>query len=141
MFILLYLKNAKSWNFVFLLYKARTACPCTRVTLLVCHSEWPKDKPFLLMHSRDGKNWYDSKIKRIFEIMWTHFEIILFIHFYLLKKAPGQSQKHFIKKSIMDYYLLLASHKYIWPKIVLIFMHGLKSTLLAIFQKAWYGTF
>ena len=35
--------------------------------------------------------------KKNFEIIWTLFEIILFIHFYPLKKAPGQSQKHFMK--------------------------------------------
>jgi hypothetical protein len=40
---------------------------------------------------------YNSKIKIIFEIAWTLFEIILFIHIYPLKKAPGQSQKHFMK--------------------------------------------
>ena len=78
-------------------------CPITTIaqnsyliwsdTLLVCHSEWPKDKPFLLMHSRHARNLYDSKIKIIFETVWTLFKIILFIHFYPLKKAPGQSQK------------------------------------------------
>ena len=59
------------------------------------------------MHSRHARNLYDSKIKRIFEIVWTLFEIILFIHFYPLKKAPGQSQKHFMKIFIMDYCLPL----------------------------------
>ena len=50
-------------------------------TLLGCQFEWPKDKPFLLMHSRHARNYlYDPKIKRIFEIVWDDFEIILFIH-------------------------------------------------------------
>ena len=54
-----------------------------QTTQLGCQSEWPKDKPFLLMHSRHFRNLYDSKI--IFEIAWMLFEIILFIHFYQLK--------------------------------------------------------
>ena len=39
-----------------------------------------------------------ASLKRIFKIAWTLFEIILFIHFYPLKKTPGQSQKHLWKK-------------------------------------------
>ena len=37
--------------------------------------------------------------------------------------------------------LFTASHEYIWPKKIMIFMYGLKSATLAIFQKDWYGTF
>jgi hypothetical protein len=59
------------------------------------------------MHSRHARNLYDSKIKIIFEIAWKLFEITRFIHFYPLKKAPGQSQKHFMKNFIMDYCLPL----------------------------------
>ena len=54
-------------------------------TLIISQYEWSKDKPFLLMHSRHARNLYEPKIKRIFEIAWTLFEIILFIHFYPLK--------------------------------------------------------
>ena len=50
-------------------------------TLLGSQFVWPKDKPFLLIHSRHARNLYNPKIKRIFEIVWTLFEIILFIHF------------------------------------------------------------
>ena len=53
------------------------------------------------------RNLYDSKIKIIFEIAWTLFEKILFIHFYPLKKAPGQSQKHFMKNFMIDFCLPL----------------------------------
>ena len=59
------------------------------------------------MHSRYARNLYNFKIIRIFEIAWTLFSIILFIHFYPLKNAPGQSQKHFMKFFIMDYCLPL----------------------------------
>ena len=31
-------------------------------TLLGCQSEWPKDKPFLLINSRHARNLYNSKI-------------------------------------------------------------------------------
>ena len=55
-------------------------------TLIISQSEWPKDKPFLLTHSRRARNFYDPKIIGIFEIAWTVFEIIQFIHFYSLKK-------------------------------------------------------
>ena len=41
--------------------------------------------PFLLMHSRHARNLYNPKTKIIFEIAWTLFKIILFIHFYPLK--------------------------------------------------------
>jgi len=44
-----------------------------------------KRKPFLLMHSRHARNLYDCKMKIMFEIAWTLFETILFIHFYPLK--------------------------------------------------------
>ena len=37
--------------------------------------------------------------------------------------------------------LFTTSNEYIWPKKLLIFMHGLKSAILAIFQKGQYGTF
>ena len=33
------------------------------LTLLGCQSEWPKDKPFILMHSRHARNLYHSKKK------------------------------------------------------------------------------
>ena len=92
------------------------------------------------MHSRYARNLYDPKIKRIFEIAQALFEIILFIHFYPLKQALGQSQKQFMKK-IYDGLLFTISNEYVWPKFFLIFMHGLKSAILAIFQKDWYGTF
>ena len=55
------------------------------ITLLGCQSQWPKDKPFLLMHSRHARNLYNSKIKIIFETPRMVFEIILFIHFYPFK--------------------------------------------------------
>ena len=59
------------------------------------------------MGSRYARNLYDPKIKRIFEIARAHFEKILFIHFYPLKKALGRSQRHFLKKIMMDYCLPL----------------------------------
>ena len=107
-------------------------------TLLVCHSEWPIDKPFLLMHSRYARNLYNSKIKRIFEIAWTLSETILFVHFYPLRKAPGQSQKHYCMNIfIMDYCLPLQISTF-GPKN---FWFGLESAILSIFQRGWYGTF
>ena len=39
-----------------------------------------------------------------------------------------------MKKITMDYCLLCTSNEYIWSKIFLIFMQGLKSAILAIFQ-------
>ena len=103
-----------------------------QLTLHVCQSEWPKDKPFLLMHSRHARNLYNSKIKIIFEIAWTLFEIILFIH---LDRARST-----LWKKICGL-LFTTSNEYIWPQKNLIFMPRLKSAILAIFQKDWYGTF
>ena len=80
---------------VFLLSFLSIMTTCFAETLLGCQSEWPKYNPFLLMHSRCARNLYNSKIKTIFEISSTFFEIILFIH---LNKALGWSQKHFMKK-------------------------------------------
>ena len=51
------------------------------VTLLISQSEWPNDKPFLLMHSRHARNSYNPKIRRIFEIAWSFFEIFPSIRF------------------------------------------------------------
>ena len=48
-------------------------------TLLGSQSKWPKDKPFLLMHISQTRNLPNSKMKRIFEILWTLLEINLFI--------------------------------------------------------------
>ena len=45
-------------------------CKYSDCTLLGCQSEWPKDKSFLLMHSRHSRNLYDPKIKRIFDTFW-----------------------------------------------------------------------
>ena len=49
--------------------------------MLGSQSELPKDKAFLLMHSRHATNLYDPKIERIFKIPGTLFEIILSNHF------------------------------------------------------------
>ena len=84
-------------------------------TLFLWQSEWPKDKPFLLMHSRLAKNLWDPKMKRIFEIAWSLFEIILFIHFYPLKQALGRSEEHSLKKNYNGL-LCTTSNVYVWPK-------------------------
>jgi hypothetical protein len=44
------------------------------------------------MHSRYARNLYDSKIKRIFEIPWALFEIILFIRFEIAWTGPDKSE-------------------------------------------------
>ena len=49
--------------------------------LLGSQSKWSKDKPFLLMHSRHARNSYNLKLKRIFQIAWSFFEIFPFIRF------------------------------------------------------------
>ena len=91
-------------------------------------------KPFLLMHSRHARNLYNSKIKMIFEIAWTLFEIILFIHFYSLNKhldgARSTLNINFLKGLIF-----ITSNEYIWPHKNSIFMHGVKSTTFSIYQK------
>ena len=46
-----------------------------------------------------------------------------------------------IYEKFYDGLVLTTSNEYIWAKKFLIFMHGLKSAILAIFQKGWYGTF
>jgi hypothetical protein len=47
------------------------------------------------MHSRYARNLYDPKIKRIFEIAWALFEIILFIRFEIAWTGPDKSEKFF----------------------------------------------
>ena len=59
------------------------------------------------MGSRYARNLNDPKIRRIFEITCANFEINLFIHFYPLKKALGQRQRHFLKNFMMEYCLPL----------------------------------
>ena len=68
------------------------------LTLLGSKSEWPKDQPVLLMHSRHARNLYDPKIKRIFEIAWTLFEIILLITFIHLNKHLDGAKNTLWKK-------------------------------------------
>jgi hypothetical protein len=87
------------------------------------------------MHSRHARNLYDYKLKIIFEIAWALFEIILFIHFYLLKKALGLSQKHFnnkFYKGLMNTF---------GPPKNSIFMHGFKSVISAFLKNCQNGTF
>ena len=95
------------------------------------------------MHSRHARNLYDSKIKRIFEIVWTLFEIILFIHFYPLKKAPGQSQKHFMKIFLMDYCLPLQictfGPNFFWFSSWHFLTHAWKSKLLRVVFSCFQG--
>jgi hypothetical protein len=69
-----------------------------QIKLLGSGSKWPKEQTKFLMYSRYARNLYNPKIKRIFEIAQADFEIFLFIHFYPLKLALGQRQKHFINK-------------------------------------------
>ena len=66
-----------------------------RDTLRISQSEWPKHKPFLLMHSRHGRISYDPKIKRFFQIAWRIFEIILFIRFEIAWTGPDKSEIFF----------------------------------------------
>jgi hypothetical protein len=82
-------------------------------TLLGSHSEWPKDKPFLLMHSRHATNLYNPKIKIIFEIAWMLFEITLFIH---INKHLDGAKTTIWNFFIMDYCLPLQMNK-VGPKI------------------------
>ena len=131
--------EAKSWNISRAVSKANQNWRL--FTLLWCQSEWPNNKPFLLMHSRHARVLYDSMIF-FFDIRWTLFEIILFlfIHFYPLKQALGRIQKQFMiffKNGL----LFTTSNEYIWPKIFLIFMPWVKSAVVTIFQKGSCGTF
>ena len=74
------------FKFPYLKFKSKYKYLCTRIvrldifvkcalhflnfpfTPLGCQSEYPKDKPFLLMHSRHVKNLHNSKIKIIIEV-------------------------------------------------------------------------
>ena len=46
------------------------------LTQLGCQSEWPKDKPFLLMQSRHARNSYDPKRRRIVFLRYFHLSIL-----------------------------------------------------------------
>ena len=75
-------------------------------TRLRSGSEWPK-KPGVT--SRYARNLYNPKIKIIFR---ADFEIILFIHYYLLKKSLGRNQRHFMD----EFYSLSLQKKSLAPK-------------------------
>ena len=64
-------------------------------TLLGSGSEWPFDQVYLRIHSRYARNLYDIKIKRIFEITWALFEIILFIRIEIAWTGPDKSENLF----------------------------------------------
>ena len=59
-----------------------------------------------------------------------------FIH---LNKHLDRAKSTLRKKNTMNYCLPLQMNTF--GPIFLIFMHGLKSAIFAIFQKGWYGTF
>ena len=54
--------NYFSFRPIFKKHNKFTSCH----TLLLCQSEWLKDQPFLLMHSRYARNLYLPKMKRFF---------------------------------------------------------------------------
>ena len=69
------------------------------------------------------------------KILWTEMEIIPFIHCYPLGWAHGRSHRHFMNK-VHQGLFFATSNEVIWPKMISSFMHGLKSAILAIFQKS-----
>ena len=70
----------------------------------------------------------------ICQMLWCLFEIIQFIHFYPLFQALGRSLRQFLDK-VTWWHFKSTSKEVIWPKTFLNYMHGLKSAILAIFQK------
>ena len=91
------------------------------------------------MGSRYARNLYNPKIKRLFEIGPANFEVILFIHFYPLKKALGWSQRHFLKIVMMDYCLPFQMKTY--GNFFLIFINRLKRAISAFLKNWQNGTF
>ena len=63
-----------------------------QATLFLSGSEWPFDQAQPRMHSRYARNLYDPKMKRIFEIAWALFEIILFIRIKIAWTGPDKSE-------------------------------------------------
>ena len=63
------------------------------------------------------------------------FEKFQFIHFYPLELALGRSLIHILDKFTKGTTIHSTSNEVIWPKFFSNFMHGLKSAILAIFQK------
>ena len=63
-------------------------------------------------------------------VQLPHFEMIQFVHLYPL----GQSLRHILDK-VTYWHFQSTSKEVIWPKEFLNYMHGLKSAILAIFQK------
>jgi hypothetical protein len=62
-------------------------------------------------------------------------ENIQFIHFYPLELALGRSLIHILDKFSKGT-IHSMSNEVIWPPKISNFMHGLKSAILAIFQKS-----
>ena len=90
-------------------------------TLILCQSEWPKEKSFLLMHSRHTRNLYDPKIQIIFEIA--------------PKKALGRGQRHFMNK-FYNWLFFITSNEIIWSKKIQISCMRKKVPFWQFFRKA-----
>ena len=74
------------------------------------------------MHSRHASNLYDPKIKKNFQ---NHVDA-----FWVNPIKHGRSQTYF-KKYIYKGLLFTTWNEYIWAQKCLIFVHGLKSAILA----------
>ena len=70
----------------------------------------------------------------MFQMLRCIFEIIQFFHFYPLFLALGWSLRHVLDK-ILLWHFQSTLKEIIWTKIFLNYMHGLKSAILAIFQR------
>ena len=103
-------------------------------TLFFHQIEPQKKGHFLILPSSSARNSQELKTKRIFQIQRGILEIIQFIQFIHLEKHLDGAWDTFGKK-ITQWHFHSASKEDIWPKNFSNSMQGLKSAIMAIFQR------
>ena len=112
----------------------------TYITLSFYNNEPSKNKHFLILLSSLARNSQEPKLKRIFEIPWVLFEKSLSLYFDWPKSWIWRTLEK-VMNIFCKWHFHNASKEVLWQKRKLIFMHGFKKAILAIFPFCQNGTF
>ena len=136
MFILFWSKTVhfKAKTYLFLTFRGHSQTSFTWGGHTVISSDWTLKKgPFLILPSSIARNSYKLKTKRTFRIHRGILEIIQFFQFIHLEKHLDVAWATFGKKLLNGTFTELEKKTFGQKKLNS--MQGLKSTILAIFQR------
>ena len=109
-------------------------------TLSFYNNEPSKNKHFLILLSSLARNSQEPKLKTIFEIPWVLFEKSLSLYFDWPKSWIWRTLEK-VMNIFCKWHFYYASKEVFWQKIVLNFMHGFKSAILAECKNCQNATF